>query len=241
MQKLYITIISTLLTIASINFSSQAVAEILPDVSAGKKRAAVCFACHGTNGISKLGDTPHLAGQNRVYLQKSLHLYREGQKRQDPTMNAMAKPLSDTDIVNISTYFSIQSRMDNGQTCGQELEAIARIRPIGRVNTSATQQVASMTTEKTQDAAPTKPKSRSGEEVYTAACASCHKTGIMSAPKLGDKAAWTTRLEQGLPTLIEHANKGFKVMPAKGGCASCTDAEIEAAVKYLIGHSNESK
>ena len=49
-----------------------------PDGGAGKKRAAVCFACHGTGGISKLSGTPHLAGQDRTYLEKALRAYREG-------------------------------------------------------------------------------------------------------------------------------------------------------------------
>jgi len=75
------------------------------DISAGQKRAAVCFACHGANGISSIPGTPHLAGQQRDYLEKALHAYREGQQRQDPTMTAMAKPLSDADIVNLAAYF----------------------------------------------------------------------------------------------------------------------------------------
>lgn len=81
-----------------------------PDVGAGQKRGAVCFACHGANGIAKVPGTPHLAGQDRAYLQKALQAYRAGQVRQDPTMTAMAKPLSDTDIVNLAAFFSLLPR-----------------------------------------------------------------------------------------------------------------------------------
>lgn len=92
-----------------------------PDSGAGKKRAAVCFACHGTGGISKMPGTPHLAGQDRAYLEKALRAYREG-TRQDPTMTAMAKPLSDTDIANLALFFSLLPRTSNDQTAARTLE-----------------------------------------------------------------------------------------------------------------------
>jgi cytochrome c553 len=76
------------------------------DIGQGQKRAAVCFACHGEDGISQIPGTPSLAGQDRNYLETALYAYRGGQKRQDPTMNAMAQPLSDSDIINIAAYFS---------------------------------------------------------------------------------------------------------------------------------------
>lgn len=102
-----------------------------PDIGAGKKRAAACFACHNADGISKIPGTPHLAGQDRSYLESALRAYRDGQTRQNPTMNAMAKPLSDRDIVNIAAYYSLQTRMNNGQTAAQAMETIERIRPVG--------------------------------------------------------------------------------------------------------------
>ncbi|MDG4561935.1 MAG: cytochrome c [Candidatus Competibacter sp.] len=92
-----------------------------PDSGAGKKRAAVCFACHGTGGIAKMPGTPHLAGQDRAYLEKALRAYREG-TRQDPTMTAMAKPLSDADIANLALFFSLLPRTSNDQTAARTLE-----------------------------------------------------------------------------------------------------------------------
>lgn len=89
-----------------------------PDIGAGKKRAAVCFACHNADGISKIPGTPHLAGQERSYLESALRAYRDG-TRQNATMNAMAKPLSDRDIVNIAAYYSLQTGMNSCQTAAQ--------------------------------------------------------------------------------------------------------------------------
>lgn len=197
-----------------------------PDIGAGQKRAAVCFACHGANGISKIPGTPHLAGQDRSYLESALRAYRDGQTRQNPTMNAMAKPLSDRDIVNIAAYYSLQTRMNDGQTASQAMETIERIRPVG---VAVAEAPAAASASNPAPAAAV----RSGEAVYNAACMACHTSGAAGAPKLGDKAAWAPRIAQGNSTLVQHALQGFKGMPAKGGCANCSDAEIKAAVEYI--------
>ena len=76
------------------------------DTSAGRKRAEVCMACHGEDGRSKTPGTPHLVDQDREYLMKALRAYRIGETRRDETMTAMAKVLSDADIINIAAYFS---------------------------------------------------------------------------------------------------------------------------------------
>ncbi|MFZ6848728.1 c-type cytochrome [Undibacterium sp. RuRC25W] len=75
---------------------------------------------------------------------------------------------------------------------------------------------------------------RSGATVFNLMCAECHVTGISGAPKISDKSAWTLRLKQPPDTLIEHALHGYKQMPARGSCSSCSDAEIKAAVAYMI-------
>lgn len=199
-----------------------------PDIGAGKKRAAACFACHNADGISKIPGTPHLAGQERSYLESALRAYRDGQTRQNPTMNAMAKPLSDRDIVNIAAYYSLQTRMNNGQTAAQAMETIERIRPVGVAVAEAPAAIAAPTS----STAPVATV-RSGESVYNAACMACHTSGAAGAPKLGDKVAWSPRIGQGGATLVQHALQGFKGMPAKGGCSNCSDAEVKAAVEYL--------
>lgn len=204
-----------------------------PDVGAGKKRAAACFSCHNVDGIAKIPGVPHLAGQERSYLESALRAYRSAQTRQNATMNAMAKPLSDNDIANIAAYFSLQTRMNQGQTVTQALEAAERIRPVGQVR------VAAAVATPASDSAPggTAAAVRSGEAVYSESCMACHTTGAAGAPKAGDSAAWASRVAQGSGVLIQHALQGYKGMPAKGGCASCSDAEIKAAVEYLMAKS----
>ena len=80
-----------------------------------------------------------------------------------------------------------------------------------------------------------------GKTTYDASCVTCHKTGLMGAPKLGDKAAWAPRIAQGVPLLITHATTGFKgkvgMMPAKGGNPALTPAEIGNSVSYMVKSS----
>jgi cytochrome c5 len=86
-------------------------------------------------------------------------------------------------------------------------------------------------------AAPASAGPRSGKELFGAVCTTCHGTGVMGAPKFGDKGDWAPRAAKGLDTLYTHALGGFNSMPPKGTCAACTDDEIKGAVKYMVESS----
>lgn len=77
-----------------------------------------------------------------------------------------------------------------------------------------------------------------GKAVYESVCKVCHGTGVMGAPKQGDKAGWADRMGQGIAKLEENAIKGFKgkkgVMPPKGGNSTLSDDEVKAAVAYMV-------
>ena len=75
------------------------------DAAAGKAKAATCNACHGANGISAMPTYPNLAGQKEVYLVKQMKAFKD-KSRKDPTMNAMAAPLSDADMANIAAHYA---------------------------------------------------------------------------------------------------------------------------------------
>ena len=75
-----------------------------------------------------------------------------------------------------------------------------------------------------------------GEALYKQACAACHVAGVANAPKLGDKAAWAPRIQQGVPMLVQSVIKGKGAMPPKGG-STASDVEIRAAVEYMVGAS----
>jgi len=82
------------------------------------------------------------------------------------------------------------------------------------------------------------PAKADGKKIFDTACVACHGMGIAGAPKFGDKAAWSARIAQGTNVLYEHALKGFQgksgVMPPKGGAASLPDADVKAAVDYMV-------
>jgi cytochrome c553 len=74
------------------------------DVAAGRRKAIACQACHGLDGLSKLPDAPHLAGQPERYLMKSLDEYRKG-VRKNELMSIVVKDLSDQDIADLASYY----------------------------------------------------------------------------------------------------------------------------------------
>ena len=75
-------------------------------------------------------------------------------------------------------------------------------------------------------------KLKSGQEVYTANCATCHKEGTVGSPKFGDVAAWAPRLKTGFDALWNSALKGKGNMAAQSG-GDWDDIEIGRAVAYM--------
>jgi cytochrome c5 len=73
-----------------------------------------------------------------------------------------------------------------------------------------------------------------GKKVYDTSCMACHAAAVAGAPKLGDKAAWAPRIKTGMDVLYASALKGKAAMPPKGGNASLADADVKAAVDYMV-------
>ncbi len=74
-----------------------------------------------------------------------------------------------------------------------------------------------------------------GKDLYTKTCAVCHAAGIAGAPRYGNAADWQPRTAAGTGRLYTSALKGTaKGMPAKGGNTAASDAEVKAAVDYML-------
>jgi cytochrome c5 len=78
-----------------------------------------------------------------------------------------------------------------------------------------------------------------GKTIYDNLCHSCHTAGVAGAPVLGNKSMWGPRIAQGLDTLVKHAIDGYhgpdgNTMPAKGGNPALTDAQVKAAVTWIV-------
>ena len=74
----------------------------------------------------------------------------------------------------------------------------------------------------------------SGEEVYTKFCFVCHANGVAGAPKMGDPAAWSERMDKGMDAIRANTINGINAMPPKGTCMQCSDDELNAAVDYML-------
>jgi cytochrome c553 len=75
------------------------------DVKAGRAKALMCQACHGIDGLSKVPDSPNIAGQIEPYIVAQLQAFKSG-ARKNEAMSVVAPSLSDADIEDLAAYFS---------------------------------------------------------------------------------------------------------------------------------------
>ena len=73
-----------------------------------------------------------------------------------------------------------------------------------------------------------------GKATFDSVCSACHGTGVAGAPKFGDKAAWAPRIKTGKNSLYNSALHGKGAMPPKGGNPGLSDADVKAAVDYMV-------
>ena len=76
-----------------------------------------------------------------------------------------------------------------------------------------------------------------GKQIYQQHCALCHDKGKLAAPIIGDKASWKPLIAKSIEVLFAHTIQGYKKMPPKGACKTCSNAELEASVKYIVEES----
>ena len=79
------------------------------NAQAAKAKVSMCIGCHGIPGyrssFPEVYSVPMIAGQNDAYIQSALRAYASGE-RTHPTMDAIAKSLSDQDIADLAAYYS---------------------------------------------------------------------------------------------------------------------------------------
>ena len=74
------------------------------------------------------------------------------------------------------------------------------------------------------------------KQLYAGACLACHSTGVAGAPKVGDKAAWQSRLGGGIDAIISTAINGKGAMPANGG-SSYSEEQIRSVIEYMLAET----
>lgn len=167
-------------------------------VQEGATKIATCTACHGPNGNSTNPQWPSLAGQNAVYIDEQLHLFKAA-VRNNPVMTGMAMPLTEKDIDSIALYYQDQTPVGgeadpsywkageqlykNGDPARSIPACTACHGPVGRGNLASgypalRAQHAEYVVKQLQDfasgaryagASPDKPHSRNGEMMTTIA------------------------------------------------------------------------
>lgn len=103
--KRFAAVLATSLVLSA---SAPLIAQAKGDAQAGATKAAVCTACHGSNGNSINPEWPSLAGQNAVYISEQLKLFRAGH-RNNAVMYPMSVGLTDADIADVAAYFASQT------------------------------------------------------------------------------------------------------------------------------------
>ena len=113
-------------------------------------------------------------------------------------------------------------------------DAVAeRLQPIGRVEFGPVMSGAPAAAQKV--AAKAGPAD--GKSVYNKVCIACHAVSVAGSPKLGDKAAWAPRIRTGMDSLLQSVIKGKGAMPPKAGNPALSDAEIRAAIDFMVSQS----
>jgi cytochrome c5 len=89
--------------------------------------------------------------------------------------------------------------------------------------------------------APAAAENVVGKSTYNKTCSLCHAANVAGAPKPGDKADWAPRIAQGMDVLYKHAVEGYTgakgQMPARGGAATLSDADVKATVDFMVEQS----
>lgn len=126
----------------------------------------------------------------------------------------------------IQLVLSIQHSQVNTEADAALAKTVAeRIKPVGEVAVV--------------DASAPKVQ-KSGEQVYSAVCSSCHASGALNAPKFGNKGDWSKRLGQGYDGLVKNAINGIRAMPARGGVPDLSDVEMRRAVAHMANAAGAS-
>ena len=205
---------------------------------------AQCTTCHtaGVAGAPKFGDAPAWAARIRTGFDALVQSALKG-KGAMPAQGG--GDFNDTEIARAVAYMA-----NAGGAKFAEPSAPAAA-PTAAASAAATVQTAAPAAAPAP-AAPAAPVAAAapaaapqtavasagadGEALYKQTCFACHATGAANAPKLGDKAAWAPRIKQGMPALMQSALKGKGAMPPKGG-SSAPDAQVQAAVEYMVNAS----
>ncbi|MFN3374991.1 MAG: c-type cytochrome [Burkholderiaceae bacterium] len=195
---------------------------------------AQCVACHGSGaaGAPKFGDADAWSARIKTGFDALVQSALKGK-------GAMgAQGGGDFSDVEIARAVAFMANGSGGKFAEPAAPAAAAAAPADAAPAAAAAPapVAAAAAAPAPAAAPAAATavSANGEALFKQACQVCHAAGVAGAPKLGDKAAWSARLGAGVDGLTASVIKGKGAMPPRGGAAGAPDADIRAAVEYMV-------
>ena len=207
---------------------------------------AQCAACHATGaaGAPKFEDAAAWAPRIKTGLDTLVHSAIAGKGAMAPQGGG---DFDDTEIARGVVFmanaaggkFPMPERAAAGASANADTGAAAAPATppaVAAAPAPAAPVAAAPAAEPAPAAAPAASASADGKGLYDKACFACHAAGVAGAPKFGDKAAWAPFIAQGMETMVKIAISGKGAMPPKGGSAA-SDAEIHAAVQYMVDNA----
>jgi cytochrome c5 len=193
---------------------------------------AACAGCHdaGAAGAPKFADATAWAGPNATGLQSMVANAIKG-KGAMPAKGGNPS-LDDFEIERAVVYMA-NSAGGKFAEPAEPKPAAAPAAPAA-VAPPAAPMVAAAVVAAAPAAAPAPATSDVGEKLYKQACAACHIAGVAGAPKFADKTAWAPRIATGMDAMVAAVISGKGIMPAKGGAAGASDADLRAATQYMV-------
>ncbi len=73
-----------------------------------------------------------------------------------------------------------------------------------------------------------------GKYIYDVVCSACHATGSYGAPNLSVLSDWKGIENQPLELIYQRAIEGYRQMPPRGLCSTCTDRHVQQTVDYML-------
>ncbi|HXF65918.1 MAG TPA: c-type cytochrome [Burkholderiales bacterium] len=189
---------------------------------------AVCAACHATGALQapRIGDKAAWAKLLKEGLDQLTRTAVKGIRQMPP--RGGNPDLTDLEVARAVVYMANQSGA-NWKEPAPKPAAVAAAPAAAPAPAATVPQPAA------SPAAAAKAEPAKGKAVYDANCTACHATGVAGAPKAGDKAAWAPRLKGGMEALYASSIKGKNAMPPKGGNLALAEADVKAAVDYMVG------
>ncbi|WP_038766679.1 c-type cytochrome [Burkholderia pseudomallei] len=210
---------------------------------------AVCVTCHGTGaaGAPKFGDAAAWAPRIAAGYDEVLHLALTGKGAMPARGGTNPDDYSDYEIARAVVYMANQG----GAKFAEPAQPAANAAPAsgaaaasapGASDAAANSQAAAAMAaiaalpkagEAPAAGANAESSASAGKALYESTCQACHATGVLNAPKFGNKADWAPRLKDSMDTVYNFALHGKGAMPPKGG-SNASDADVKAAVDYMV-------